>query len=356
MALVANLLATISANSAPLRGSLADRTGGNILASAGGSLRAPGGLKVLNPKESAGAASQLNMTCPIRTFEQMVKSNADSYSGDALYRKVIQDEAKEARKIRPVTAPVGCFVAGTLVHTKNGLVSIEQIRPGDLVLAQPEGTGEQAYKRVLKTFSFEDKEVYSIDFSDSTTIGAMIATGNHPFFVVGVGWTRADQLLSGAVLLRYDGTTCKVFNVSLVLRTPEPDVGWIQGGFGVDDRDDPLGRLIDLRNGQISIEYELDKQVTNRSVWFLEDRRLKVRVYDLEVEDHHTYYVGEMGVWVHNTNCGDVGVQLVEAAAGVRPTPSARVYSIPELLTLAGEHKGIVVVAEVDLSQAPTGV
>lgn len=31
---------------------------------------------------------------------------------------------------------------------------------------------------------------------------------------------------------------------------------------------------------------------------------LKLPVYNLEVEDFHTYYVGEYGVWVHNQNCG----------------------------------------------------
>ncbi|WP_408640595.1 Hint domain-containing protein [Allosphingosinicella deserti] len=31
-----------------------------------------------------------------------------------------------------------CFVAGTQVHTPEGLAAIEKLRPGDLVLAQPE--------------------------------------------------------------------------------------------------------------------------------------------------------------------------------------------------------------------------
>jgi hypothetical protein len=52
-----------------------------------------------------------------------------------------------------------CLVAGTLVHTKDGLKPIEQIQVGDWVLSQPEDKGEQAYKRVVNTFSFEDKAV-----------------------------------------------------------------------------------------------------------------------------------------------------------------------------------------------------
>ncbi len=31
-----------------------------------------------------------------------------------------------------------------------------------------------------------------------------------------------------------------------------------------------------------------------------EDPRLKTRVYNIEVEDFHTYYVGKHGGWVHN--------------------------------------------------------
>jgi hypothetical protein len=27
------------------------------------------------------------------------------------------------------------------------------------------------------------------------------------------------------------------------------------------------------------------------------------RVHNIEVEDFHTYYVGEAGLWVHNTEC-----------------------------------------------------
>ena len=28
-----------------------------------------------------------------------------------------------------------------------------------------------------------------------------------------------------------------------------------------------------------------------------------VKVYNFEVEDFHTYHVGEIGVWVHNASC-----------------------------------------------------
>lgn len=32
------------------------------------------------------------------------------------------------------------------------------------------------------------------------------------------------------------------------------------------------------------------------------------QVFNFEVEDFHTYYVGQQGVWVHNTNCAAASV------------------------------------------------
>ncbi|WP_273431622.1 polymorphic toxin-type HINT domain-containing protein [Chitinibacter tainanensis] len=57
------------------------------------------------------------------------------------------------------------FVMGTLVHTKDGLRAIESLQVGDWVLAKDEsGQGDTAYKRVLKTLRFEDKEIWYLQF------------------------------------------------------------------------------------------------------------------------------------------------------------------------------------------------
>jgi hypothetical protein len=51
------------------------------------------------------------------------------------------------------------LVAGTLVHTDKGLVPIEQLKVGDMVLSKHESnTGEQAYKRVVSTFKSATKQ------------------------------------------------------------------------------------------------------------------------------------------------------------------------------------------------------
>jgi hypothetical protein len=43
---------------------------------------------------------------------------------------------------------------------------------------------------------------------------------------------------------------------------------------------------------------------------FPEELYLHLPVYNLEVEDFHTYYVGEHGIWVHNTNCGGLKFEV----------------------------------------------
>lgn len=81
-----------------------------------------------------------------------------SKSGTPPSRQAVKLEVlAEMRK--PV---VGCFIAGTLVHTKNGLKPIKEIKVGDWVLSRPEDPEEgttTAYRRVADTFKFENKPV-----------------------------------------------------------------------------------------------------------------------------------------------------------------------------------------------------
>lgn len=77
------------------------------------------------------------------------------------------------------------FTFGTLVHTKEGLKPIEQIKAGDYVLSKPEsGKGEKAYKRVVNTFVHEDKLVRDIAYrttDGSNETNRLYVTTNHPF-------------------------------------------------------------------------------------------------------------------------------------------------------------------------------
>lgn len=68
-----------------------------------------------------------------------------------------------------------CFVAGTLVHTNNGFVPIEDVKAGDSVL-----THTNSYRRILKVGRRHDAplmKVRGMCFKDIT------CTPNHPFYV-----------------------------------------------------------------------------------------------------------------------------------------------------------------------------
>ncbi len=89
-----------------------------------------------------------------------------------------------------------CFVAGTPVWTKTGLVPIEQLSAGDLVLSQDTTTGELAFRVVVRRTVRDPSPAMRIQCgSESIT-----ATIGHPFFKLGQGWTMVKQLVPGDVI------------------------------------------------------------------------------------------------------------------------------------------------------------
>jgi hypothetical protein len=89
-----------------------------------------------------------------------------------------------------------CLAAGTPVWTAKGPVAIEQIKIGDLVLAQHPYTGELAYKPVLRTTIRPQGKLLKI-----TAGGEEFQTsGGHLFWVAGAGWKKSRELESGQVL------------------------------------------------------------------------------------------------------------------------------------------------------------
>ncbi len=141
-----------------------------------------------------------------------------------------------------------CFVAGTMVLTAEGLVAIESIAVGDIVIATDPETGETAEKQVLNTFVNETDELAHV-WVDGEEI---ICTPGHKFYAPEKGWTSAIDLKAGDILV--------------------------------------------LSNG----EYVTVEKVQHE---LLEE---PVKVYNFEVEDFHTYYVGtDVSVLVHNMGCND---------------------------------------------------
>ncbi|WP_246132400.1 polymorphic toxin-type HINT domain-containing protein, partial [Paenibacillus hemerocallicola] len=152
-------------------------------------------------------------------------------------------KAARVRASSNLSVECNCFTAGTKVLTDEGEKNIEDIEVGDKVLSKDEETGEVAYKEVTATFNHETDEIYNIHVGGQ----AIESTFNHPFYVKDKGWTFVKDLQVGDLLVQSDGNTL----------------------------------MID------SIELE-HKQVT---------------VYNMTVDEFHTYFVSDLEIWVHNTNC-----------------------------------------------------
>lgn len=177
---------------------------------------------------------------------QNVMSSADDILVDSMWTSAA------GTLVDSVTAPK-CFVAGTMVVTAGGLVAIENIQPGDVVLAANEETGEVAYKEVVHTFVNTTDEITHVTIENAEGKQETIdSTPEHPFYVEGLGWVEASSLHAGMTIWFANGTK---------------------------------GTVEDISNEG------LEEPVT---------------VYNFEVADFHTYFVGENGIFVHNY-CGTSG-------------------------------------------------
>lgn len=149
------------------------------------------------------------------------------------------------------SSPGNCFIAGTLILTSLGNKKIEDIEVGDEVWAYDEETGEKALKKVVNLFRNKTKKWIHLlfEFEDGTT-EKLVCTEGHPFYVNNLGRVKSVDLLENDSVLMYNNSTARL----------------------------------------ISKEVEI-----------LENEET---TYNFEVEDIHTYYVGENGLLVHNV-CSD---------------------------------------------------
>jgi len=156
-----------------------------------------------------------------------------------------------------------CFVKGTPIRTIDGLVPIEDIKVGDLVLSYNEKTKEFEYKPVANIFSGIKSDIVKIKIEGEKLL---TTTTEHPFYVKkkdGDGeWLTAAELKKGYKVLRPDGKWTPITKVS---RETKP-----------------------------------------------------TKVYNFEVEKNHNYFVGDFGILVHNS-CRVTGAldwSIVKQATG----------------------------------------
>ena len=89
-----------------------------------------------------------------------------------------------------------CLAAGTPVWTDRGMVDIDKVLVGDLVLARNVESGELAYKPVLRTTIRPKGPIIRIKAGNEV----FESSGGHPFWVAGDGWVKSRNLQAGMVL------------------------------------------------------------------------------------------------------------------------------------------------------------
>ncbi len=240
------------------------------------------------------------------------------------------------------------FVAGTLVHTVKGLVPIEQLKVGDMVLSKHEsGEGEQAYKRVTKTFKSAKKmPIVRVAFYQRDEAGYgqvhLFCTANHPFYSY-----KDKEWLAAIALTGNEGKIDKLVtdlqgrglhiedDTGYLIRTANPNVAIYMESYCTPE----INLVVDFRQnktmlvGKLGMSWFSDGNLfhPNQEIKYLpanedadtlfyeksinnsfykvdrvdpeapdlrEAGAYYAYVYNIEVEDFHTYYVGQAGIWI----------------------------------------------------------
>jgi hypothetical protein len=138
-----------------------------------------------------------------------------------------------------------CFAAGTVVASETGDRPIEAVRAGDRVWAGDMRTGAVALRPVLRTFITERAPVLELELVAGTLFSERLrVTPGHRFWVEDRGWLRADELSAEPLWSTDASVFASVLPAEPVITT----------------------------------------------------------VYNLEVEEFHTYFVGRSHALVHNQN------------------------------------------------------
>ncbi|WP_426487077.1 TIGR04388 family protein [Leptospira interrogans] len=169
-----------------------------------------------------------------------------------------------------------CFVAGTQVHTKDGMKSIESLQIGDIVQSWNEKTGQVENKPVTELFVHEVPQLFYLELDGEEVFQT---TWNHPF-----RRRIKDSLIQNSrPLLQILSSSEREFenqNISELTQTSE----WVQ--------------VADLKiRDQVLKSDGSWARVTGIFHYNVEP----TKVYNIEVEDNHTYIVGEnVPAVVHN--------------------------------------------------------
>lgn len=91
-----------------------------------------------------------------------------------------------------LTGGRGCFQGNQSIVTNNGNKEISKLKIGDYVKSYNEENKSFEYKKVIKTFEYENDKIYIINLKNGDQIKV---TGEHKFYNNG-RWVKVKDLLS----------------------------------------------------------------------------------------------------------------------------------------------------------------
>jgi intein/homing endonuclease len=97
------------------------------------------------------------------------------------------------RRVSFVPTGVDCFAAGTPVSTRRGLVKVEDLRVGDLLLSRDMDEGRVAFQPVLRRITRPPTKQVTVTVDGEE----VTATLGHPFRVKDRAWVYARDLKAG---------------------------------------------------------------------------------------------------------------------------------------------------------------
>ena len=264
---------------------------------------------------------------------------AEGYSGRELHDKLMKD-AFDVDLLTKETKYVGCFVSGTLINTNVGYIQIQDIKVGDLVLSSPEfGDGTQKeYKKVVNLFNAKAENIWQLSIGCYKTIietglyqdikEFIYLTERHPVYVVesefnpdrANQWIAASELIPGEIIFLTTQEGDEYFEISGIkpVREIEKNIGFCENQDAPGDmdsfvkfNDDSTYETIGFWNSTpTDTIFKGNFKNFDKNDEYLEEllgknisaKILTMPVFNIEVEDYHTYFVGELGLWVHNNN------------------------------------------------------
>jgi hypothetical protein len=152
-----------------------------------------------------------------------------------------------------------CFTGETEILSKSGFVAIDKLQPGDSVFSFNLQNQELELSKVSATLKKDVEEYFGLVIDNDT----IFVTGEHPFYMAGIGWTKVKHIQKGQQMFTFS-----------------PDMSGIS--------------VLEI----ISIKKETE-------------------VFNITVDGNHNYLVNRKKVLIHNKDCFVAG-SLVTMADGLQ--------------------------------------